>query len=385
VQTGFGPFISVYLTGQGWTQAAIGEALSVGTVAAMVCQLPGGIVVDRLRSKRMAAELAVVGLMLCALSLLLPMTLVVIGGQVLHGLASCILGPAIAAMSLAISGLGAPNVSTGERLGRNARYSAVGSGAAAMLMGFVGTSVSESSVFVLAAMLCIPALFAVRRIGSVAPSNPSVPTVIHRGFPDLRPLLDRRLILFALCCAGFQFSNAAMLNLAAGRVTHQIGSLASLVIALCIVVPQGVMAILAPLVGRLAESRGRRIVLVVGFMALPLRAGLLAFSGNPVVLVCAQALDGIGASVMGVCLPLVVADIAGRSGHFNLCLGAVGLAVGLGATLSNLVSGHVADLLSVSSAFLVLGGAGILTVLLTAMVMPETCKASLQDGCGAAT
>ena len=42
IQTGFGPFIAVYLTTQGWTQTQIGLALSVGTLAAMASQLPAG-------------------------------------------------------------------------------------------------------------------------------------------------------------------------------------------------------------------------------------------------------------------------------------------------------------------------------------------------------
>jgi hypothetical protein len=46
VQTGFGPFISVYLTTQKWTQVDIGIVLTVGSLAALVGQMPGGIVVD---------------------------------------------------------------------------------------------------------------------------------------------------------------------------------------------------------------------------------------------------------------------------------------------------------------------------------------------------
>ena len=34
-QTGFGPFISVYLTSAGWTQGAIGAALSTGTAGGL--------------------------------------------------------------------------------------------------------------------------------------------------------------------------------------------------------------------------------------------------------------------------------------------------------------------------------------------------------------
>ncbi len=35
VQTGFGPFLSVYLTTAGWTQTGIGLALSLGTIMSL--------------------------------------------------------------------------------------------------------------------------------------------------------------------------------------------------------------------------------------------------------------------------------------------------------------------------------------------------------------
>ncbi|MGH7030119.1 MAG: MFS transporter, partial [Stellaceae bacterium] len=59
-QTGFGPFISVYLTSAGWTLGAVGEVLSAGTIAAMASQVPGGALVDAIRSKRAAAAAAIV-------------------------------------------------------------------------------------------------------------------------------------------------------------------------------------------------------------------------------------------------------------------------------------------------------------------------------------
>src|SRR5437773_5382079 len=68
-QTGFGPFISVYLTGAGWTQGAIGAALSAGTVAGMVSQVPGGVLVDAVRNKRAAAAAAIVAIIASALAI----------------------------------------------------------------------------------------------------------------------------------------------------------------------------------------------------------------------------------------------------------------------------------------------------------------------------
>src|ERR1700736_2184495 len=59
IQTGFGPFIAVYLTSQSWTQTSIGVALGVGTVAAMASQVPAGAVVDAMPNKTRVAAFSV--------------------------------------------------------------------------------------------------------------------------------------------------------------------------------------------------------------------------------------------------------------------------------------------------------------------------------------
>ncbi len=59
VQTGFGPFIAVYLTTQKWTQVEIGLVLSIGGVVGLIGQMPGGAIVDAARSERLVAGLAI--------------------------------------------------------------------------------------------------------------------------------------------------------------------------------------------------------------------------------------------------------------------------------------------------------------------------------------
>lgn len=371
VQTGFGPFIAVYLTAEAWTQQEIGEALSIGTLAAMASQLPGGAMVDALRSKRLAAFAAALAVAASALIFAVwPDHLPVIGAEVLHGFASCMLGPAIAAISLQLVG----RAGLGERLGRNARFAAVGSGVAAAVLGACGAYVSEQAVFYLTAALMIPGLLALRAIR--APARPTGRLDALPGEQGLagswRLFLDRRLLLFAACVALFHLSNAALLPLAGAEVTKRIGSEASLVIAACIVLPQIVVAVLSPAVGRAADRWGRRPVLVLGFLALPLRATLLAVVHDPVPLILVQALDGISAAAFGVMMPLVAADLTRGTNRFNLCIGALGLAVGLGATLSTTLAGAVADRVGLSAAFLVLAGAGLAAVTLVLVAMPET-------------
>ena len=75
--------------------------------------------------------------------------------------------------------------------------------------------------------------------------------------------------------------------------------------------------------------------------------------------------------ICGIMVPLIVSDVAGRSGHFNLSLGAVGFGIGIGATLSTPAAGWLADHFGSRLAFFALLAIGLLAVL-TAFVMPET-------------
>src|SRR6266699_5832424 len=68
VQTGFGPFISVYLTSQAWTQVDIGFILSVGGIVALLGQMPGGATVDAARSEKLVAGVAITAISISALS-----------------------------------------------------------------------------------------------------------------------------------------------------------------------------------------------------------------------------------------------------------------------------------------------------------------------------
>jgi predicted MFS family arabinose efflux permease len=68
VQTGFGPFVAVYLTTEKWTQVQIGFVLSIGGIVGLIGQMPGGAIVDAARSERLVAGLAVATIGLSALS-----------------------------------------------------------------------------------------------------------------------------------------------------------------------------------------------------------------------------------------------------------------------------------------------------------------------------
>jgi MFS family permease len=375
VQTGFGPFVSVYLTTQKWSQVEIGLVLSIGGIVGLIGQMPGGAAVDAARSERLVAALAVAAIGVSALGYAAwPIIPVVMGAATLHAAASCVLGPAIAAISLGLVG----PFAIGERLGRNARYASLGNGVAAAVMGTCGYYLSSRSVFLVTFLLAIPALLALARIREQEVDATSAHGALTRVVPDagatsiMRLIRQRPLLIYAAAAALLQLANAAMLPLMAGVVTTRSSQWAPVLIAGCIIVPQAIVALSSPSVGRLAQRFGRRPLLLAGFAALTIRGLLFATVTDPYLLVAVQAFDGITAAVFSVMTPLVVADIAFGSGHFNLAQGIVGTATGIGAALSTVLAGYVADHFGGSVAFIGLASIGAIALLMVWAIMPET-------------
>jgi MFS family permease len=375
VQTGFGPFVAVYLTTQKWTQVEIGLVLSIGGVIALLGQMPGGAIVDAARSERLVAGLAVATIGFSALGYAAwPIFPVVVAAATLHAAASCVLGPAIAAISLGLVG----PLAIGERFGRNARYASLGNGGAAALMGTCGYLLSSRSVFLVTFLLAIPTLLALSRIRESEIDAAQAHGAVVREEPDagatsvLKLMSHRPLLTFAAAVLLLQLANAAMLPLMAGVVTTRSSQWAPILIAACIIVPQAIVALASPSVGRKAQLWGRRPLLLLGFAALAIRGLLFATVRDPYLLVAVQVFDGVTAAVFSVMIPLIVADVAFGSGHFNLAQGIVGTATGIGAALSTVLAGYVADRFGSSVAFTGLAGVAAVGLVMIWFVMPET-------------
>ena len=386
VQTGFGPFIAVYLTTQKWTQVEIGMILSVSGLVALLGQIPGGALVDWARSERFLAGLAVGAIGLSALAYAAwPIFPVVLSAAILQAAASCVLGPVIAAISLGL--VGRSEIS--RRLGRNARFASIGSGLAAAGMGACGYFLSSQSVFFVTVLLTIPTVLAVARIRADEINPELAHGAVAREEGERTKSIavltkNRPLLEFALVLLMFQFANAAMLPLLGSAVTMQSSTSAPALIAACMVMPQIVVAVMSPWTGARAQTWGRRPLLLIGIGALVLRSILLALIHDPPLLVLIQILDGVSASVFGVLVPLVVVDVTYGSGHFNVAQGMVGTATGIGASISMLFAGYVSDHFGGGIAFLTLGAVAATAFILVWFAMPET-RPAQADAARAAT
>jgi MFS family permease len=217
---GFGPFVALFLGGQDWPSKDIGFVLTLGGVAGLLAQYPGGELLDAARSKRLVlgSGLMVVGVSALMIGLW-PTFGVVVVALVMQGATGGLIGPAIPAVSLGL--VGQPALA--ERLGRNQRFQSAGSLVAAGLMGALGYFLSNRLIFFATALLVIPAIVALGRIRaaeihfgrSVGRPDHHEPTAPLRA---RRAMLwkDRSLVTFAACLFLFQMANASILPLIGG-------------------------------------------------------------------------------------------------------------------------------------------------------------------------
>jgi MFS family permease len=372
---GFGPFVAVHFAEQGWTPASIGVVLTMSGLAGLLTQVPAGELVDMVRSKRalvgVGAAAAIVALSIFGLRVDFPSAA---AAAVLQGTAGSIFGPGIAAISLGLVG----HHALAERLGRNQRFASIGSLSAAVIMGGIGYLLSTRDIFLTAAALGIPLLWALGRIrgGDIhfgqscgAPDHhATTPPRINR----VALFKDRRLLIFTICLFLFQLANASLLPLVGQALTRAEGRSSSLVVSALIALPQIIVAVLAPWAGRTANTWGRRPLLLIGLAVVPIRSGLFALTTDPVLLIVTQLLDGLSGTTLGVLTTLIIADLTNGTGRFNLALGLAGAISGIGASLSTSIFGIVAQRFGYTAGLLGITAVGLVSVAIVLAFMPET-------------
>ena len=378
--SGFGPYVALFLAEQKWTQQNIGFVLTAGGLAGLLSQLPGGELLDAIRSKRLVVAL---GAMMVAASAFIialrPSFPLVLAALVLQAITGGFLGLAVAAISLGLVG----HAALGKRLGRNQRFASTGGVIAAGLMGVIGYILSYRAIFFAAAALVLPLLAALGRIqlSGIYGRVSGAP-----GYQELSAKARRwslwkngNLLTFAGCECLFQLGNASMLPLAGEALVFSKEAFSSLIVSALIIVPQLIVALMASWAGRRANTWGRRPLLLVGFAALPIRALVFAWTTSPMVLIAAQILDGVSGTMLGVLTALIVADLTRGTGRFSLALGFVGTMSGIGASLSTTLTGLVAGSFGRAAGFLSIAAVALVALLLLWLRMPETNPSSRND------
>jgi len=382
VRGAVGPFLNVFLvTQQHWSQSEVGLVTTIGGLLGIAVQTPIGGAIDDTHAKRGAivialAVLAVTAIVIFAFPTFWPVAI----ANSLMSIAGDVFGPAVAALTL---GLFARKL-LARRMGRNSAFDHAGNVTIALLAGAVGYVFSQRAVFLLVPVFAILTAVAVLSIPAKAIDYDRARGADEKpgakkgavAIAGLGVLFNSRpLAIFGLCVMLFHFANAPMLPLVGQKLATAYPKEATAMMSACIVAAQLVMLPIALLVGHTADSWGRKPLFLAGFAILPIRAVLYTVSDNSFWLIGVQILDGVGAGIFGALASLVIADIMRGTGRFNLAQGAIATMVGIGASLSGLGAGEIVDHFGYSAAFLSLGAAAAVALVVFAIWMPETADA----------
>ena len=395
MQAGVGPFLGVFLQQRGWTAGPIGLVMTLGGVAGMTVTAPAGALVDHTTKKRSYVIVSGVFTVLASALIFLSQNFwVIAGSQIATAIAGAAIGPAVAGITLGIvrqSGFNRQN-------GRNQAFNHAGNMVGAGLSGVLGWKFGFVAVFWLAGVFAVLSVISVLMIPRTCIDDRAARGLETKQGADegadvkakgWRTLLGNRpLLILAASLAMFHLGNGAMLPLYGLAVVKAGKANPAGFVALTIVVAQGVMMLASLVAMRLAEKRGYWLVMLLTFIALPIR-GLVAASVIqswgvwPV-----QALDGIGAGLQSVAVPGLVARILSGTGRVNVGQGAVMTVQGVGASLSPALGGAMAQAIGFRAAFLILGSFALGSLalwLLASPILRPACARPEDDGdCAAA-
>jgi MFS family permease len=225
--------------------------------------------------------------------------------------------------------------------------------------------------------LCVPAAIALTQIHRDDVDYARARSASDRQKPreatPVRALVKHPvLLIFVGSLVLFQLANASLTPLASERVGQQQQEISELFTSAMVIVPEVVTALIAAWIARRAQDWGRKPLLLIGFAALPVRAVLFVLAPGPWWVVAAQATGGLTAAVIGIMTPLVISDVMRGSGRYNLAQGFAGTAQGIGAAITNVALGFVAQGFGYTAGFFTLASIGACGLAVIFFFMPET-------------
>ena len=365
IQGGLGPFLGTWLAqSASWSPARIGFVTTLVGVGALALSGPFGALVDRLGRPRLLIALACAAI-LCGTLLLLPARGVVsvFAAQMMAAAGGTLLLPAVTALTLGIVGKNR----FPKQQGRNQAFNHLGiliaAGAISLGTPWFGPAIA---FWVLGAMAMLAILAAATTPGHCYNERRAVGW--QEGAEDaperagLRSIVaNRKLLVLAVALALFNLGNGGMLSLLGQKLVATAADATSWT-ARYVMVAQLVMIPVALFAGSLADRRGRRQLLIAACAVLPVRAALCAVIDDPLWLVSAEILDGIASGIIGVAVPVVVADLTWGSGRTQTALGSLNAIQGIGGALSAWYGGLAQSVLGWGGAFLALGAPALLAL-----------------------
>lgn len=378
VRDGLGPFLGVYLQSQGWSPDEIGFVMTAGGLAELFCITPLGALADHTRHKRLMIAssvcLIIVG---CGLVFLWNGAFATGFSRIMQSVAAAAVAPSLTGITLGMVG----QKGLAARLGVNEAWSHAGNASTAVMGGLVGYFFGIPGVFFVMTVMGVLAVFslacidpsridyaAARGLESSAGAGQEPPA---RNFRLL--FSNRALLAVALTLFFFHLGNAALLPLLGQSAVARFSVNGAAYTAGTVVLAQATMIVVALWGSKVAQTRGYGRLFLLALLALPVRGCIAGLWESPWNIIPVQMLDGVGAGLLGVATPGLVARLLQGSGHVNMGLGLVLTLQGVGASFSSTYGGLFAHHVSYSAAFLALAAApclGLVIFIAATRLMP---------------
>jgi MFS family permease len=365
------PVLNVFLKRSGWRYDALGVATAAAGLGTLLFQGFAGWLTDRISRRRLlfATVAVLTGACFVAIPLLPHSAAAVDSVLFVSGAAQSFFGPLLGALALGLAGHKMLNRIMGENQGWNHAGNIV---AALMAMALV-SSLGLNAVFYSVGVCSLVAAASVMQIreddldekvatGLTADQDKQV------KWTDL--FRDKTVLFLFISVFAFHLANAPILP-AVALYVKQLGGSDNLMTA-TVLTAQIVMVPVALAAGRLCDSWGRKPVLAIAFLVLPLRILSYSFVTRPAAIVWLQGLDGIGAGIYGVAIVAVAADLTRGKGRFNTLMGLFATALAIGGVAGPLLSGVLVQHLGFRPAFYSFAALAAVGAVVFLLSVPET-------------
>lgn len=278
--------------------------------------------------------------------------------QIAIALCAVCLAPAFSAITLGIVG----QKGFSKQISLNEAYKHAGTAFSAGLSFIFALYYGIGAIFIITALMGVCALVFLALLKS-SQINHAVACGKEEGveIPLRKALGDVRVLFLGLVMFCFHLSNAYMLPLLSQRA-HTLGvdssgayAAATILIAQCTMIGISLLCMrLLRINGNPHFSSVYVYLMGIALFGLIVRGGVAAHFDGILAMIIVQILDGVGAGIVGVILPLLVAMLMRGSGHINAAFACVMTFGGVGAALSGSLGGYIAQYFGYFYAYLTL-------------------------------
>lgn len=344
VRDGLGPHLGVFLQHHNFDPAQIGLIGTIASLFALIFGVPLGVFVDKTPYKRQLIGLSIIAIVISSLAIYIyPSFVCILLTQIITALCGVFLAPAFAAITLGIVG----NKHYAIQVSSNEAFKHAGTAFGAIISFCFALYYGIASIFVITALMGGFSLIFLYKIKESSINHKIACGLSEKGekISIRKVFCDKYILLMSFVMFCFHLSNASMLPLLSQRAFDLDVDSSGAFAAATIIIAQGTMIVIALFCKKiLKENTEFKIyfyLLALSLAGLVIRGIMAAYFDGILGMIMVQILDGVGAGVTGVIIPILLAMILKGSGHINAGFAFVMTSGGIGGALSTAFAGFI--------------------------------------------